>query len=142
MSSALHAFLHPVTFQEEKDFVVSTRFRDEDGKVHPFRIRALTQEENERAVALSIHVVLKDGAAVEKLDSKEYSSRLMLAATLEPNFAATELCQCYGTMDPVEVPARMLLAGEYARLSAEIMRISAFDDTPAGEKAIEEAVKN
>ena len=45
-------------------------------------------------------------------------------------------------VDPVEVPARMLLAGEYARLSAEIMRISAFDDTPAGEKAIEEAVKN
>lgn len=142
MSSALHAFLHPVTFQQEKEILLSSRFRDEDGTVHPFRIRALTQEENERAAALSTHVVLKDGAAVEKLDSKEYSSRLILAATLDPNFAATELCQHYGTMDPTEVPARMLLAGEYARLSAEIMNISAFDNTPAGEKAVEDAVKN
>ena len=39
-------------------------------------------------------------------------------------------------MDPLEVPGRMLLAGEYERLSREILSLSGFDDD------LEEQAKN
>ena len=43
--SSLNAFLHPIQ-AENKEVVVSQRFV-ENGKVMPFVIRPLTQEENE-----------------------------------------------------------------------------------------------
>ena len=43
--SKLSAFLHPITENEEKEVVISNRFRDENGNPVPFRIRALTQED-------------------------------------------------------------------------------------------------
>lgn len=45
--SKLSAFLHPVTTSEEKEVVISNRFQDESGQPVPFKIRALTQEEND-----------------------------------------------------------------------------------------------
>lgn len=44
--SALSAFLHPAVPTEEKELVISKRFLGADGKPVPFKIRALTQEEN------------------------------------------------------------------------------------------------
>ena len=48
--SKLSAFLHPVTTSEEKEVVISNRFQDENGRPVPFKIRALTQEENDAFV--------------------------------------------------------------------------------------------
>ena len=53
-----------------------------------------------------------------------------------PDFRSEELCKAYGVMDPLEVPGRMLLAGEYERLSREILSLSGFDDD------LEEQAKN
>ena len=36
----------------------------------------------------------------------------------------------YGTLDPLEVPGRMLLVGEYARLSQAILALSGLDGDP------------
>lgn len=46
--SSLNAFLHPIQ-SENKEVVVSQRFV-ENGKVMPFVIRPLTQEENEELI--------------------------------------------------------------------------------------------
>ena len=54
--SKLSTFLHPVAVQEEKEVVVSRRFQDEDGKPVPFRIRALTQEENEEYARINADI--------------------------------------------------------------------------------------
>ena len=45
--SKLFAFLNPVHVREEKEVVISKRFKDEEGKVVPFKIRSVTQEEND-----------------------------------------------------------------------------------------------
>ena len=78
-----------------------------------------------------------NGQPVERLDSIAYSRQLVVAATVEPDFRSEELCKAYNTMDPLEVPGRMLLAGEYGRLSKEIMRLSGF-----AEDDLEEQAKN
>lgn len=77
--------------------------------------------------------LVKGGRRGEKeLDSTEYASRIIAAATLEPDFSSEELCKAYGTMDPLEVPGKMLYAGEYKRLMDAIMELSRFGDELEG----------
>lgn len=140
--SKLSAFLHPVVVQEEKEVIISKRFQDENGNPVPFKIRSITQDENEKLRKLSTKVSKSGGQRVESFDAGAYSARLVVAATLEPDFSAKEMCDAYGVLDPLMVPGKMLLSGEYAKLASAITELCGFDDSPEGEEAIEEAVKN
>lgn len=126
--SKLSAFLHPVTTSEEKEVVVSNRFQDENGRPVPFKIRALTQEENDRITKQATRQTKVNGQTVEKLDSVDFSRRMVVAATIEPDFQAKELCDAYGVLDPLLVPGKMLLSGEYAKLLNAITDLSGFGD--------------
>lgn len=133
--SKLSAFLHPVTAQEEKEVVISKRFVDEQGNPVPFRIRALTQEENDRITKQATRQVKVNGQPVEKLDNVDFSRRMVVAATVEPDFSSKEMCDAYGVLDPLLVPGKMLLSGEYGRLMAEITQLSGFGDDTAEDEA-------
>ena len=126
--SNLHAFLHPVQGEETKEIVISKRFLGEDGKPVPFIIRAVTQEENDQLVKTSRRLVKGGKRGEKELDDIAYSRRLIVAATVEPDFSSEELCRAYQTLDPLEVPAKMLLSGEYSRLMNAIMKLSGFDE--------------
>ena len=134
--SDLHAFLHPVQGDDTVEIVISKRFLCEDGKPVPFRIRALTQEENDELTKKSMHLAKGGRRGEKELDRIGYNRRILVAATVSPDFSNEELCTAYGTMDPLEVPGRMLLAGEYDRLSREILALSGFDED------LEEQAKN
>lgn len=67
------------------------------------------------------------GLYQEKVNQNEYISRIIVAATLEPDFASAEVCEHFGTKDPIQVPGKMLLAGEFAKLSAAILELSGFE---------------
>lgn len=134
--SKLSAFLHPAVADETRDVVISKRFLDEQGNPIPFRIRAVTQEENDAITRKSTRQTKVGGQMVEKLDSTQFARRMAVAATVEPDFSSKELCDAYGTMDPLEVPGKMLLSGEFSRLLREIMALSGFDED------VEEQVKN
>ena len=60
---------------------------------------------------------------------------MVVAATVEPDFRAKELCDAYGVLDPLLVPGKMLLSGEYAKLLRAITELSGFED-------MEDEVKN
>lgn len=140
--SQLSAFLHPVTVQEEKEVIVSKRFQDEKGNPVPFKIRAITQEENEKLRKAATRVSKVNGKRVETFDPGNYSVRVVVAGTVVPDFSSKEMCDAYGVLDPLMVPGKMLLSGEYAKLSSAILELSGFDESEEGEAAIEEAVKN
>ena len=133
--SKLSAFLHPVTAQEEKEVVISKRFVDGQGNPAPFRIRALTQEENDRIAKQATRQVKVNGQIVERLDNVDFSRRMVVAATVEPDFSSKEMCDAYGVLDPLLVPGKMLLSGEYGRLMAEITQLSGFGDDTAEDEA-------
>lgn len=137
--NSLYAFLHPVEEQQEKDVYISDRFRDENGNVQPFRIRALSQEDNERINRMCTTEKTVRGNRIEKHDSAAYTNRLVLEGTVFPNFAAKELCDHYKVMDPAEVPKKMLYAGEFAALMKAIMELSGFNRDLSD---IEDAAKN
>lgn len=125
--SNLKAFLHPVQSTETHAVVVSRRFVDEDGEPVPFKIRPLTQEENDAITKRCMRQIKVNSQFVEKLDNIAYGRRLVVAATVEPDFQSEDICRAYGTMDPLELPGKMLLAGEYSKLSKEIMTLSGFE---------------
>lgn len=132
----LSAFLNPVNPVERREIVISKRFCKEDGSPAPFVIRPLSQEENDKLIRKSTRRVKVNGQTAETLDHTEYGRRVVVAATVEPDFAGQELCKAYGTLDPLEVPGKMLLVGEYARLSQAILALSGLDEDP------EEQAKN
>ena len=133
--SKLSAFLHPAAGAGEQELVISKRFLNEDGTPAKFKIRAVTQEENDAITRRATRRVKVDGMPVEQLDNVDYSRRLVVAATVEPDFSARELCDAYGVADPLLVPGKMLLSGEYARLMKAISDLSGFESP-------EEAAKN
>ena len=122
----LDAFLYPVELKQEKEVVISKRFLDSDGKPVPFKIRTISQEENEALSKRSVRIKKIDGRQFEVLDDLEYTRRLIVACTVYPDFTNSELCQAYGVMDPLMVPGKMLISGEYKRLLQEIMKFNDF----------------
>ncbi len=134
--SALSAFLHPAVTCEEKEVVISRRFLGEDGKPVPFKIRALTQEKNAAIIRTATRMKLVNGQLQESIDANELSARTIVEATVFPDFRSAELCEAYGTKDPLQVPGKMLLAGEFGRLIDAVSKLSGFD------KSLDEEAKN
>lgn len=133
--SNLSAFLHP-DVPERQEIVISSRFKDEEGNVVPFVIRPLTAEENNLLVKkYSPSVRDKNGNEKKKFNPTEYQKAFIVAGTVEPDFTSKEICDAYGVLDPMEVPGKMLLAGEYMKLSDAIMKLSGLDDEEAETEA-------
>lgn len=126
--SALKAFLQPPVAGVTKEFVVSERFKDDEGKLVPFVIKAITQKENEKLAHMSRKTSIVKSNPVESLDNLLYTKRLILACVQEPDFSAQEMCKYYGTEDPLDVPSLMLSIGEYNRLSEAIMELNGMRD--------------
>ena len=125
--SKLSVFLNPTVTKVEKQFVISERFVGEDGKPVPFTVRALSQEENDALVRKATRSEVKNGQRLEYLDSVDYARRMVVAATVEPDFTSKELCDAFGVVDPLLVPGKMLLSGEYNRLMQAISTLSAVE---------------
>lgn len=141
--SKLWAFLHPARpVNEEKEVVISDRFKNQDGTTMAFTIRAIPQDENDANRSLSTRKVKENGQWTDKFDAEEFSRRTIVAGTVFPDFRSEEVCKSAGVADPLLAPAKLLKSGEYARLSAAILELSAFDDSPEGEARIEEEIKN
>lgn len=132
--SNLSAFLKPAYLREEKEIVISKRFLDEQGEPVPFKIRSISQEENEQITKASRRQYKVSGTVQERLDPIEYGRRMVVTGTVFPDFRDKELCEAYGTLDPMQVPGKMLQAGEFAALMTAISELSGFDaDSPEDE---------
>ena len=130
--SNLSAFLNPIP-AEQKEIVVSNRFVGENGEPVPFKIRPLTQEENEALVRAATIKRKGPNGYTQEFDRQRYSRSVVVSATVYPDFRSTELCEGYGVLDPLLVPGRMLYAGEYQKLSDAIAELSGISDDAEGE---------
>lgn len=135
----LSAFLHPEPMDITKEIIVSDRFK-EDGKPVPFKIRTISQAENDALVKKAQKVDMVRGRRIQYQDDQKYTNSLIVACTVQPDFRDAELCQAYGTLDPLEVPGKMLLSGETAKLVEAIMTLNGFSIQPPEEE--EEEAKN
>lgn len=141
MSINIKAFLQPPVMNETKEVVISKRFKGEDGNPEPFEIRAIDQETNNKLTKKSTIQTMVKGRAVEKIDNIKYSRELIAACVVSPDFSLKEVCDYYKTNNPLEVPERMLSAGEYKRLVKAIMELNDFT-TADNIAEVEEEIKN
>ena len=114
--SKLSAFLNPSNIQEEREVIISDRFKDDKGNPVAFKIRAMSQAENDENVKRCTKKRRVGNQTEEYFDNIEFSRRTIVEATVEPDFRAKELCDAYGVLDPLLVPGKMLRPGEYSRL--------------------------
>lgn len=135
----LQAFLNPVSAEEVKEVVISKRFVDKDGKPIPFRIKTIMQEENERISRKCRKVETIRGQRVESMDNQKYNRALIVACTVEPDFRNADLCKAYGTVDPLDLPGKMLTVGEANNLAREILDLNGFSDEA---EQLEDEAKN
>ena len=135
----LQAFLNPVSAEEVKEVVISKRFVDKDGKPIPFRIKTIMQEENERLTRKCRKVETIRGQRMESLDNAKYTNALLVACTVEPDFRNADLCKAYGTVDPLDLPGKMLTVGEANNLAREILDLNGFSDEA---EQLEDEAKN
>ena len=102
----------------------------------PFKVKAISQAENDALVkAATLTYKDRTGAKVKDFDRQKYVRSLIVAATVEPDFRDKALCEGFGTLNPEEVPGKMLLAGEFQKLADAISELSGFDDDSAEEEA-------
>lgn len=120
--SSLKAFLNPIQV-ESKEIIVSNRFV-EDGKVVPFTIRPITQEENKTLIKKFSR---KDKKNVETFDRTEYIQAMTASAVVFPDLSNSELQKAYGVLGESALLQKMLYVGEYAELAQAVQELSGLD---------------
>lgn len=120
---SLSAFLKQNAFKElEEEVIVSDRFIDEEGKVIPFKLKAITSRETE-AIRQRCIVKNKAGATID-MDMLKFQRLLAAACITYPNLKDVELQDSYGVHGEGELLESMLLVGEYQLLLQNIERIN------------------
>jgi hypothetical protein len=132
----LAAFLKPRDISAEtQDIIVTDFFKDENGEPIPFKIRAISDADNDRLKKSTKKMPDKSG--ISMMDWDEYVGRLVVACTVFPSFANTELCAVYGTTVPYQLPSRMLKSGEVKFLYDSIEKLCGFNN--ASQRILDEA---
>lgn len=134
----IKAFLLPPVMEETKEAVITKRAKGPDGKPVPFVLRAIDQETNDKLIRRAQRTNKVNGQTVRELDTERYGKLLISACVIEPNFKDAELCAYYKTVDPLDVPGKMLSSGEYTKLMQEINSLNGFEDIDG----LEETAKN
>lgn len=122
-----------------EEIAVSSRFCDEEtGEPVKFVIRGISEAENE-SIKRACRRPLQTGEREFRFDPKAYCNRLIVAATVYPNFKNAELQRDWGAANAENLLCKMLLAGEYAKLLNAVKNISGFGD---GLADLKNAAKN
>lgn len=128
MSDMSLFFAENVTQAEEVEVVVSERYKDKEGKPLSWRLRAISEDENdELRNASTKRVKGKNGMQVPETDYAAYLGRLVASCVVYPNLNDTSLQTSYGVKGAPALVRKMLLAGEFATLAAKVQEVNGFD---------------
>lgn len=111
-----------------EEFVVSERFKDEAGNPIPWKIRTLSEAENEEIRKASTQYVKgKGGQRIPETKPEVYLAKIAVASVVFPDLKDAELQKSYGVLGAEDLLKKMLLAGEYAALIQKVQEINGFD---------------
>lgn len=126
--SNLKAFLKPLYTEKTVSVVVSDRFVDDDGKPVEFILKTLSQEQLATISKRSMREQTIGGRKVQDIDRNAYVNRCLVESCIQPDFKDKELCNAYGTEDPIQLPQKMLLGFEYERLGRAFLELNGLND--------------
>lgn len=111
------------------EVVISDRFLDHDGKPIPWRIKVLSQEEMDAITEQYTKRIIDEKTKQERFetDRKAISRDLLEKCVIYPNLNDAALQDSYGAMGASALVGKMLLPGEFAKLSNAIMQAQGLD---------------
>lgn len=116
------------------EVTISDRFKDQEGNVLKFKIKAMTNQEFEMLRKKALKP--KKGGKFE-FDSAIFNNDIVLNYTVVPDFKDAESIKKMGCTSPEQYLGRVLLAGEVQELAQQISKLSGFDQDM--DELIEEA---
>lgn len=135
----INYFLTEEVELQEVEVVISDRFKDKKGEPVPFVLKELDQphiEEIEKECTNPIYSKKgrKKVKIHEELDSRRYIARLMVEATVFPDFKSQEMRKHYGYEDPVEGLKKVLpKPSEYNTLMEAVLDLLGLEDDDENE---------
>jgi hypothetical protein len=127
--SVLSAFLNPIYAEETVEVFVGDRFIDPETKEPvPFKLRTLTQEERSE-LRKGCYVTKSAGdRKYQELDNEKYLCKCIVESCVSPDLKSKEVCDHFKTIDPADVPKKMLLGREFEKLGKAFMKLNGLDD--------------
>lgn len=111
-----------------EEVIVSERFQGPNGKPIPWKLRTLTEADNESIrKSATKPVKIKGRQYSQETDQNEYLAKLAVSSVVYPNLKDAELQNSYGVMGAEDLLRKMLLAGEYIALVQKVTEINKFD---------------
>lgn len=124
---------------ENKKFVLSDRFKDENGKPIEWEIRALTAEESDdinRRCVVNVPVPGHRGQFSREVDGVKLASLFICESVVYPDLNDAALQDSYGVKTPVDLLKKMLYTHEENKLAEEV---KSFSNLPDLGELVEEA---
>lgn len=111
-----------------EEVFISERFKDKEGKSVPWKIKAITEAENQEIRKASTRKVkAKGGMQMPETDPNAYSTRLVAECVVFPNLKDSALQASYGVQGADNLIAKMLYPGEFAELVTKVQELNGFD---------------
>lgn len=115
----LQQFLNGNTVKEiTKEIVLSERFKNENGELLKFKIRAMSQTAFEQA--------RKKAEALGSMNIAEFNNAIIIENTIEPNFKDAHSIKLLKVKTAEEYLKKVLSAGEISVLARAIIELSGF----------------
>ncbi|MEC0089329.1 phage tail assembly chaperone [Paenibacillus macquariensis] len=128
MSDLSMFFAQNAAVEVAEEVEVSTRFKDKDGKVGKWKLRSITEDDNqELRKSATKKTKGKNGMYTSDLDTNEYLSKLVVACVVYPDLKNAEIQKTYGVMGAEKLLRKMLLPGEFSALMEKVQAMNGFD---------------
>lgn len=127
MSNLSAFFAQNVNSEIIEEVVISDRFNDETSNPIPWKLRSMTEEENEAIRKSAQRKVREKGVVTIETNTEEYLAKLVVSSVIFPDLKDAELQKSYGVMGSDKLLRKMLLPGEYAILLQKVQEINGFD---------------
>lgn len=132
MSEFKAFFAENVEKVDALNYVVSERFKDENGKPIPWVLKALSAKEEEAVRAEATRrepVPGKPGQYREKMDTNAYVRKIAVRTVIWPDLNNAELQNSYGVFDAESLLQTMLLSGEMIHLTEKVTEVNKLSET-------------
>ncbi|MCM3040744.1 phage portal protein [Paenibacillus motobuensis] len=127
MSNLSLFFAQNVVSEISEEVIISPRFKNEAGKPVPWKLRSMTEEENEAIRKSAQRKIKERGIVTLDTNSDEYLAKLVVASVVFPDLKDAELQKSYGVLGADHLLRKMLLPGEYATLLQKVQEVNGFD---------------
>ncbi|WP_270166102.1 phage tail assembly chaperone [Paenibacillus sp. SYP-B4298] len=128
MSQFQAFFAQNASIETTEEYIVSNRFKDEEGNPIPWKLRSITEDQNaEIRKASTRRQKGKNGSYTLETNQEEYVAKLVAASVVYPELKDLELQKSYSTIGAESLLRKMLLPGEFGGLLKRVQELNGFE---------------